>query len=171
MRLNACLYAIVACSMASVAAAQDPAPAPGGQTPGVQQPGQAPVVRPRNRDPFGPPAAQPFTPYNPGFDGARRDYGARADGPSFIHDGETRQRVRTDPFRWPRGYYFAQRQVGETLPQALIMRNYALRGWELRRFGLAAADPGRQWLRVGDDALLVDLTSRRIEAVVAQAYY
>ena len=128
-------------------------------------------MRSRPRDPFGPPAAQPFTPFNPGFDGSRRDYGARADGATFVHDGITQRRIRTDPFRWPRGYYYSARRVGEVLPQALILRNYALRGWELRRFGLAAPGEGRGWQRVGDDALLIEMATGTIEAVVPQAYY
>jgi Ni/Co efflux regulator RcnB len=169
LRLRAFLPVLLA--VASVEAASAEGVAPPGSTPGAQAPAPAPVVRPRSRDPFGPPAAQPILPYNPGFDGARRDYGARADGPDFIHQGQTRRRVRTDPFRWPRGHYFTARRVGDLLPEALIMRTYALREWERRRFGLAPPGDGRQWFRVGDDALLIDLITRRIEDQAVQAYY
>ena len=65
-----------------------------------------------------------------------------------------RTRYRAGPYLWPRGFGVHLWLVGEWLPTAFYLDNqYQLDYW---RFGLYEPPLGCRWVRVGNDALLVD---------------
>lgn len=85
-----------------------------------------------------------------------RDYD-RWRAQNFRFDGGRyygRSRYRVGAYLWPRGYGMRLWLVGEWLPSAFFLDSrYALDYW---RFGLYRPPVGCRWVRVSNDALLVD---------------
>jgi Ni/Co efflux regulator RcnB len=101
--------------------------------------------------------------------------GWRGPGPgaqSFNYGGRQFYRYRVAPYAFPRGYYgwtgHAWRR-GEWLPSVFIMDTYFINDWY--DFGLYDPAYGYEWIRVGADALLVDLATGQVVDVVPGVYY
>ena len=77
-------------------------------------------------------------------------------------------------FHWhvyhhPRGWYPHHWVFGEFLPHAWWVRDYWIDDWSA--FDLAAPPFGYVWVRVGDDALLIDTDTGEILRVVYGVFY
>jgi hypothetical protein len=162
-----------------------PAGAPAYHPPTAGQPGGG-------YHPQGPVAGQPG--YNPGYhaqgpvfpggQGGYRPqpgqfgyrpggYGApRAGGQAFGYGGRQFFRYRAAPYRFPGGYYgwanHAWRR-GEWLPPVFITSSYFINDWY--DFGLWQPNYGYEWIRVGADAVLVNLADGQVIDVVPGVYY
>ncbi len=124
----------------------------GGHTQGFVQPG------PSNRPEFH---------SQPGFD-VRGRPGAQA----FGYGGRQYFRYRAAPYRYPGGYNgWANHgwRRGEWLPPVFISQNYFINDWY--DFGLWQPNYGYEWIRVGADAVLVNLADGQVVDVVPSVYY
>jgi Ni/Co efflux regulator RcnB len=132
---------------------------PGGQGGYRPQPGQPGVQGGGYHGQAGPPA---------GWRGPGPGPGAQA----FNYGGRQFYRYRTAPYAFPRGYYgwagHAWRR-GEWLPSVFILDSYFINDWY--DFGLYDPAYGYEWIRVGADALLVDLATGQVVDVVPGVYY
>ncbi len=72
-------------------------------------------------------------------------------------------------YRRPAGWYYRRWVFGERLPRAWIVRNYYITNYVM--FGLIAPPPGYVWVRVGNDALLIDPETGEVLRVVYDVYY
>jgi Ni/Co efflux regulator RcnB len=118
-----------------------------------------------------------------GRDGNRRDFDNNNRRPSF-NNGQRRdfsnyrnyhrnfraeRRFRAPPYRRPPGWYSHRWSWGETLPFVFWSRDY----W-LMDFGIYDLPPppfGAVWVRVGDDALLIDQDTGEIIEVDYGVFY
>jgi Ni/Co efflux regulator RcnB len=65
--------------------------------------------------------------------------------------------VRAGAYAWPRGYSYVRRPIGYVMPRAFLTATYFYAGYAA--LGLAGPPPGQQWIRYGNDLLLVDIAS------------
>jgi len=131
------------------------APAPSGRT-GQYAP-QAP--RPGYRG-----QGAPQTPYRGaagGYRSDRRDGGARG-GWSGQRSYQAQRRFQDGGYRYPRGWYARRWAYGEYLPQAWFGQDYWL---DFGTYDLAPPPYGAEWVRVGNDALLIDISSGQVLSV------
>lgn len=83
--------------------------------------------------------------------GERRDFsGVR----NFHQNFRAERRFRAAPYRQPRGFYVHRWSWGETLPSLFWARPYWILDFE--DYDLPPPPFGAVWVRVGDDALLID---------------
>ena len=75
------------------------------------------------------------------------------------------RRYHWNTYRRPRGWYAHRWTYNERLPAAFFIRSYWITGY--LNFGLMVPPAGLVWVRVGDDALLID---RRTGEVVRAEY-
>lgn len=96
-----------------------------------------------------------------------RNYGR---GGSYSYRGRSFDRFRAQPYRWPGGYRGAfnwrPRQI---LPSTFLLPNYFIGNYA--DFGFGAPPYGYEWIRVGDDALLVDVYTGEILEVAPGVFY
>jgi Ni/Co efflux regulator RcnB len=134
-------------------------PGGGGRPQGFVQPGGA--VRPQ----FNGQAGQGGR----GFPGGG---GPRPGAQAFGYGGRQYFRYQAAPYRYPGGYYgwtnHAWRR-GEWLPPVFITSSYFINDWY--DFGLWQPDYGYQWIRVGADAVLINLADGQVVDVVPGVYY
>ena len=78
-------------------------------------------------------------------------------------------RYRGWTYRAPYGFYDHNWRYGEYLPQAWWAPNYKITDWW--NFGLPRAPIGYQWVRVGDDAFLVDRFNGRVIQIVYDLFW
>jgi len=69
----------------------------------------------------------------------------------------------------PQGWYVHRWVYGDRLPPAFFARNYWLGDWAM--FGLMPPPDGCVWVRVGDDALLIDEYDGEVIQVVYGLFY
>jgi Ni/Co efflux regulator RcnB len=74
-----------------------------------------------------------------------------------------------DPFIWPTGFGYRTWRLHEILPPIFLSETYFLDDYSA--FGLPDAPYGYQWIRVGDDALLVSLDTGEIVDEVRGVFY
>jgi Ni/Co efflux regulator RcnB len=72
-------------------------------------------------------------------------------------------------YRRPSGWYSHRWTYGERLPSAWYARNYWIPNYVT--FGLVAPPDGYQWIREGNDAVLVDVDTGEIVRVVYNVFY
>lgn len=72
------------------------------------------------------------------------------------------QRYRAPAYRYPRGFYVRQWSFGDYLPGGWYGQSYYLDAWQ---YGLPYPPVGCEWVRVGADALLVDVWSGQVLSV------
>jgi Ni/Co efflux regulator RcnB len=72
-------------------------------------------------------------------------------------------------YRRPHGWYAHRWAYGQRLPRAWFARNYWIPNYIT--FGLVAPPDGYQWVRVGNDAMLVDVDTGEIVRVVYDVFY
>ena len=89
-----------------------------------------------------------------------RDYNANINSPHRFHWGS---------YRRPRGWYDHRWVFGERLPFFFWTHNYWLTSWWL--FGLPIPPVGCEWVRVGNDALLIDTRTGEIIQVVYNIFW
>jgi len=94
--------------------------------------------------------------HNPAFNSMRRAFNA----PQRFHVGSY---VR------PSGWYSHRWTFGEFLPSFFFARNYWILDWG--GYGLDDPPPGTIWVRVGDDALLIDEYSGEVIEVAYGIFY
>jgi Ni/Co efflux regulator RcnB len=79
------------------------------------------------------------------------------------------RRFRTAAYLRPAGFYVHRWTFGERLPVAFYARDYWIADFAL--YGLMAPWPGYEWIRVGDDALLVDIETGEVVRVEYGLFY
>ena len=79
------------------------------------------------------------------------------------------ERYRIDRYRAPSGYYARQWGYGDVLPRSWFGAQYYI--GDFFDYGLPYPPPGFEWVRVGEDALLVDRFSGRIVQVVRYLFW
>lgn len=109
-----------------------------------------------------------------GYRGGPGSYnqGGRAGSQAFGYGGRQYFRYRAQPYRFPGGYYgWANHswRRGEWLPSPFINSGYFINDWY--DFGLWQPDYGYEWIRVGADAVLVNLSDGQVVDVVPGVYY
>jgi Ni/Co efflux regulator RcnB len=87
----------------------------------------------------------------------------------YPHSYRSERRFRAPAWRAPRGYYSRAWAFGEILPYGWYGRDYWVDGWW--DYGLPEPPPGYHWVRVGDDALLVDDFDGRIVQIVRDLFW
>jgi Ni/Co efflux regulator RcnB len=98
--------------------------------------------------------------------------GGRPGAQPFGYGGHQYFRYQAAPYRYPGGYYgWANHgwRRGEWLPSVFIASTYFINDWY--DFGLWQPDYGYQWIRVGADALLINLADGQVVDVVPGVYY
>ena len=99
------------------------------------------------------------------FGGERRFGGP---GGHFSYRGRQFAALHDRPYRWPHGYYYQRFYVGGRLPPTFWVSDYYFTDYEA--IGLAAPEPGFQWVRYGPDLLLVNMNTGEIADTVYDAY-
>jgi len=103
-----------------------------------------------------------------GYGAAAPRVGARA----FTYNGRQFFRYRAGPYYFPQGYEGwagHQWRAGEWLPAVFISSAFFIGDWY--DFGLWNPGYGYQWIRVGADAVLVNLADGQVVDVVPGVYY
>lgn len=72
------------------------------------------------------------------------------------------------PYRYPPGWYVRTWVFGDFLPHGWYSQNYYLDWW---RYGLPMPPIGAEWVRAGDDALLVDTWSGEVLSVYYDLFW
>ncbi len=153
------IAAMLALALPGLAVAQQPQPHPGART--VVRPpavGGRVIVRP------GPGAGGPHV----GGPGGPRVVGGPV-GAQFSYRGHNFNRVHLAPFVYPAGWGYRRWAVGAILPPLFLVPAYYYADWAA--LGLAAPEPGFQWVRYGPDLVLVNVATGQIVDVVYGAFY
>ena len=101
-----------------------------------------------------------------------RDQMGRANRPDIqaLHRNEQSQkRFRSGNYRAPQGYRTRHWTYGERLPSTYFLRNYWITNF--LTYGLFAPPSDLIWVRVGNDALLIDRDSGDIVQVRYGVFY
>jgi len=93
----------------------------------------------------------------------------RYDRRSYPSVWRTPQRYRAGPYRPPSGWYARSWGYGQIIPRGWYGSQYRLMDWW--SYGLPIPPIGYAWVRVGDDALLVDEYSGRVVQVVYDLFW
>ena len=102
----------------------------------------------------------------PGFNGQRRDFSGFRD---FHRTFRAPQRYRAPSYRRPSGWYSHRWTFGEMLPSLFWGRDYWL--YEYEDYGLPTPPYGAVWVRVGNDALMIDQDSGEVITVAYDVFY
>jgi Ni/Co efflux regulator RcnB len=107
-----------------------------------------------------------------GGSGGPGDRGPRPGAQAFAVGGRTFYRYHAPRYAFPGGYggwggHYWRR--GEFLPAVFFQPNYFI--GDYWSYGLWAPDYGYQWIRVGADALLINLATGEVVDVVPGVYY
>ena len=119
-----------------------------------------PPGKPGGGPPHGPMAGPPHgAPHGPGGPPGRQ----------FSYHGHMFNPVHGAPFVYPRGWAYRRWAVGMALPPLFLVPAYYYAEWAA--LGLAAPEPGFQWVRYGPDLLLVNVTTGQVVEVVYGVIY
>jgi hypothetical protein len=172
------IAAMLALAVPTLAAAEEHHP-PGKPPPGRPAGGAKPFVAPHGpAGPHGPVAgprgpgprpalAGPHGPVaGPGGPGPR----AGLAGPhgQFTYRGHPFNRVHLSPFVYPHGWGYRRWGIGMILPPLFLAPAYYYADWAA--MGLPPPDPGFQWVRYGDDLLLVNVNTGEVVDVIYGAF-
>jgi Ni/Co efflux regulator RcnB len=127
------------------------APHPGGPARGAPHPGGPVGGGPRPGGPVG-------GGLHPGVAGAQ-----------FGYHGHMVNRVHLSPFVYPNGWAYRRWGIGLALPALFLAPAYYYADWAA--LGLAAPEPGFQWVRYGPDLLLVNVSTGEVVDAVYGAFY
>lgn len=86
----------------------------------------------------------------------------------FSYRGHEFAAVRSQEFRYPRGWQYRAWSAGQTLPNLFLGQPY---NFDYQTIGLPPPPRGERWVRFGPDALLVNIRSRRIVDVIHNVFY
>ena len=120
-----------------------------------REPDRRDVRRPDNRRDF-----------DNGRDRGRRDF---SDYRNYHQNFRASQRFRAPAYRRPPGYFARRWSWGQTLPLAFWTRDYWLTDFYV--YDLPPPPYGAIWVRVGDDALLIDQYTGEIIEVDYGIFY
>jgi Ni/Co efflux regulator RcnB len=98
--------------------------------------------------------------------GQRHDFSS---APNFHQNFRAVQRFHAPAYRRPQGYYDRRWRWGQTLPVAFWARDYWLD--DFSAYDLPPPPYGAVWVRVGDDALLIDQDSGEIIEIEYGVFY
>ena len=98
-----------------------------------------------------------------------RAEGDRSRGAGYQRNIFAQRRFRAGQYERPRGYYYRRWSFGEILPYIFFSRDYWLN--DFNDYDLSPPPPGCEWVRYGDDALLVDIRSGEILETVYGVFY
>jgi Ni/Co efflux regulator RcnB len=94
---------------------------------------------------------------------------ATAHGSHFNFQGRNFSRAHAPTFRYPQGYGYRRWGVGARLPRLFLSPAYFYTDYSA--FGFGPPPYGDQWVRYGQDLLLVDMESGEVEYVIYGAFY
>jgi Ni/Co efflux regulator RcnB len=97
-------------------------------------------------------------------DRSRRWYDQRQWRPSY----RAPRRYKAPRYYAPRGYYVRTWYYNDYLPWGWYTPSYYLNWWS---YGLPAPPIGTEWVRVGDDALLVDVWTGRVLTIYYDIFW
>ena len=103
---------------------------------------------------------------NRGYSGQRHDFSSFRD---YHRDFRASRRFRGPDYRRPAGWYDHRWTFGEFLPSAFWARDYWLS--DFGAYDLPPPPYGAIWVRVGNDALLVDRDSGEVITVQYDVFY
>lgn len=103
--------------------------------------------------------------YRSGYNNRGRDW--RSYG-NYHRDWRPTRRFRAPAYRRPPGWYSARWSFGQILPSLFWSRDYWL---DYRMYDLPPPPYGAVWVRVGDDALMIDDYSGEIITVAYNVFY
>ena len=101
-----------------------------------------------------------------GFNGERHDFRGFRD---YHRTFRAPQRYRAPSYRRPSGWYPHRWTFGEMLPSLFWGRDYWL--YEYEDYGLPTPPYGAVWVRVGNDALMIDQDSGEVITVAYDVFY
>jgi hypothetical protein len=90
-------------------------------------------------------------------------------GAQFSYRGHMSNRVHGAAFVYPPGWAYRRWAVGAILPPLFLVPAYYYADWAA--LGVAAPEPGFQWVRYGPDLVLVNVATGEIVDVVYGAFY
>ena len=96
-------------------------------------------------------------------------HGPPPGGHQFSYHGKMFNPVHGPAFVYPRGWEYRRWVVGGVLPPLFLVPAYYYAEWAA--LGLAAPEPGFQWVRYGPDLLLVNVTTGQVVEVVYGVIY
>lgn len=96
---------------------------------------------------------------------ARPRYDRRTYGWTY----QSQQRYRGWDYSAPRGFYFRSWTYGDVMPRSWWSQQYRLYDWW--NYGLPIPPVGYEWVRAGDDALLVDMFSGRVVQIAYDLFW
>jgi Ni/Co efflux regulator RcnB len=104
------------------------------------------------------------------FDNRRYQGPPPRGGQRFSYNGRNFYRFRSTPYVWPRGYNYGSFRwtLNSILPSIFLNQSYYIDPYA---YGLPWADPGYQWVQVGNDALLIDTFTGLIVDIVPGVFY
>lgn len=88
---------------------------------------------------------------------------------TYRHNYRAEKRYRAAPYVRPQGWYYHRWIYGDILPTLFWTRNYWITDFWL--FGLPIPPRGYVWVRYGEDAVLVQISSGVILQVIYGVYY
>jgi Ni/Co efflux regulator RcnB len=88
---------------------------------------------------------------------------------SYQHNVSASARFHYGSYNRPSGWYYRRWSYGDTLPRAFWARDYWLTSWWM--FDLAIPPNGYEWVRYGDDALLINVYNGQILQVDYGVFY
>lgn len=100
-----------------------------------------------------------------GYGGPRRDF---RDYSNYHRDWRPTRRFRAPAYHRPPGWYSRRWSFGQILPSLFWTRDYWL---DYRLYDLPPPPYGAVWVRVGDDALMIDDYSGEIITVAYNVFY
>jgi Ni/Co efflux regulator RcnB len=89
-------------------------------------------------------------------------------GPTYLYHGRRFAPFRAAPYHWPRGQGHRRFHRHERFPRIFLIPEYFIDDYADYDLGPPPADA--QWVRYGDDLILVDLDTGDILEVVAGAF-
>lgn len=97
------------------------------------------------------------------------NWSGHSDVKALRRNMQATQRFHGSSYNAPRGYQYRHWSYGERLPSGYFVRNYWIANFVI--YGLFAPPPDLVWVRVGDDALLIDQENGDIVQVRYGVFY
>jgi len=116
-----------------------------------------------------PQGGRPSGPVGPGYSYGSSATGRQFDLRAYQQNGNAPHRYHDGSYVRPSGWSYQRWTYGQVLPATLRAQNYWIATWA--NFGLMAPPFGYQWVRYGDDAVLVQTSTGQILQVQYGIFY